>query len=175
MFKSILLATDGSKHARKATEVASDLAAKFGATLTIASVSALSLTVDEVRRRPQARKFPKAVKDEIRNLQDVLGYASDGSEMPYVSIPAPNAALVALAEALIDEAEAVAKRRKVGKIKRAPLVGGAAEMLLDQAKASKADLIVMGTRGLSDIGAVFMGSVSHKVIHLAKCPCLTVK
>ena len=37
------------------------------------------------------------------------------------------------------------------------------------------DLIVMGRRGLGDLGGLLMGSVSHKVCHLADCACLTVK
>ena len=47
--------------------------------------------------------------------------------------------------------------------------------ILDQAAKHKTDLIVMGTRGLTDFGALVLGSVSHKVIHLATCPCMTVK
>lgn len=175
MFKSILLATDGSAHARKATKVAATLAATFNAKLTIASVSSLSLNVDEIEHLPQARRFPNAVKQEIKHLRDVLSHALVAGDAPYASIPAPNSALTALADVLIDEAEGIAKRNKATKIERAPLIGSAADEILSQAKTSKADLIVMGTRGLSDLGGLVMGSVSHRVIHLAPCACLTVK
>ena len=37
------------------------------------------------------------------------------------------------------------------------------------------DLIVMGSRGLSDIAGMFLGSVAHKVLHLAKCPVLIAR
>ena len=43
------------------------------------------------------------------------------------------------------------------------------------AQDRKADAIVMGSRGLSDIKGLFLGSVSHKVSHLAECTCITVK
>jgi len=33
----------------------------------------------------------------------------------------------------------------------------------------------MGTRGLSDLKGLFVGSVSHKVSHLADCSCITVR
>ena len=37
------------------------------------------------------------------------------------------------------------------------------------------DLIVMGSRGLSDVAGLFLGSVAHKVLHLAKCPVLIAR
>ena len=36
-------------------------------------------------------------------------------------------------------------------------------------------MIVMGSRGLSDAKALFLGSVSHKVTNQATCTCATVK
>ena len=38
-----------------------------------------------------------------------------------------------------------------------------------------ADLIVMGTRGLSGIKHVLLGSVAERTLRLARCPVLTVK
>jgi nucleotide-binding universal stress UspA family protein len=35
-------------------------------------------------------------------------------------------------------------------------------------------LIVLGSRGLSDIQGLMFGSTSHKVTHLASCSCVTV-
>jgi nucleotide-binding universal stress UspA family protein len=175
MFKSILLATDGSRHARRAAAVASSLAARFDATLTIVSVSSLSLTVDDIRRTPLFRHLSRPIKDEITRLTEVLNSVVTVGNAVYDSIPAPSSALIALADANIDSAETIARKAKVGKIRRAPLIGNAADEILDQAKKSKASLIVMGTRGLTDLGGMILGSVSHRIIHLATCACLTVK
>jgi len=46
---------------------------------------------------------------------------------------------------------------------------------LDMAREEGAGLIVMGTRGLSDWGRLLMGSVAHKVVHLAEVPVLVVR
>lgn len=53
--------------------------------------------------------------------------------------------------------------------------GRAADLILDYAKAAKADLIVMGTHGRSGLSHLFMGSVAERVIRTAICPVLTVR
>ena len=49
------------------------------------------------------------------------------------------------------------------------------EGIISQASALGSDLIVMGTRGLSGLKHVFLGSVAERVIRTAPCPVLTVK
>ena len=49
------------------------------------------------------------------------------------------------------------------------------EAILDQAKELKADLIVMGTRGLTGLKHLAMGSTAERVVRMAECPVLTVK
>ena len=58
---------------------------------------------------------------------------------------------------------------------RAGLAGEAAKVIVDEAGRFDADLIVMGSRGLSDFAALLVGSVAHKVIHYAHCPVLVVR
>jgi nucleotide-binding universal stress UspA family protein len=47
--------------------------------------------------------------------------------------------------------------------------------ILKVANEIKADIIVMGTRGLSTLRGAIMGSVSHALIEKASCPVLIVK
>jgi len=77
------------------------------------------------------------------------------------------------AQAVLDDA-----RQKLG---RTSLVvnedlpeGPEAESILRAAEKSKADLIVMGTRGLGALKGLLVGSVSRKVIHYASCPVMVV-
>jgi len=55
------------------------------------------------------------------------------------------------------------------------LEGQPAEAILQAAVGERADLIVMGTRGLGAIGSLFLGSQSQKVVAEAPCPVLLVR
>jgi len=49
------------------------------------------------------------------------------------------------------------------------------EAIANTAERIGADLIVMGTRGLSGIKHVLLGSVAERTVRIAPCPVLTVK
>ncbi len=49
------------------------------------------------------------------------------------------------------------------------------EGILQAAEDTHADIIVVGTRGLSPLRSAIMGSVSHSLIEKATCPVLIVK
>jgi len=53
--------------------------------------------------------------------------------------------------------------------------GDAATEILDYAKEKQIDLIVCGSRGLSEITGWLLGSVSRKLVHYAGCSVLIVK
>jgi nucleotide-binding universal stress UspA family protein len=52
--------------------------------------------------------------------------------------------------------------------------GGTAHQIADIAAELPADMIVMGTRGHSALGGVFVGSVTQRLLHIAHCPVLAV-
>ncbi|MEE8287527.1 MAG: universal stress protein [Gammaproteobacteria bacterium] len=47
--------------------------------------------------------------------------------------------------------------------------------MLRYAKRRKADLIVLGTRGLGQVKGMLMGSVSRKVTNLSDISCLIIR
>ncbi len=49
------------------------------------------------------------------------------------------------------------------------------QAIVEMAEDIGADLIVMGTRGLTGIKHVMLGSVAERTVRLAPCPVLTVK
>ena len=58
---------------------------------------------------------------------------------------------------------------------RTTLFGYAAREIVDDAIEHDADLIVMGSRGRSNLVGFILGSTAHKVIHLTDRPVLIVK
>lgn len=49
-----------------------------------------------------------------------------------------------------------------------------AEAILDQVAAGNHDLVVVGSRGRGDATSIFLGSVSHSVLHHSRVPVLIV-
>lgn len=47
--------------------------------------------------------------------------------------------------------------------------------IADVVKIEKTDLVVMGSRGVSDFEGLFLGSVAHQVLHKSDCPVFIVK
>jgi nucleotide-binding universal stress UspA family protein len=76
-------------------------------------------------------------------------------------------------------ADAVKQAHDAGIKARGELVdraaGQVANAIVDAAAKEGADLIVMGSRGLSDTAGVFLGSVTHKVMQLVDMPVLIAR
>jgi nucleotide-binding universal stress UspA family protein len=53
--------------------------------------------------------------------------------------------------------------------------GDAATEIMDYAKTNQIDVIVAGSRGLSNFQGLWMGSVSRKLVHYSNCSVLLVK
>jgi nucleotide-binding universal stress UspA family protein len=61
------------------------------------------------------------------------------------------------------------------KIRTVMLAGSPAATIVGRAAQERSHLIVVGTRGLSDVKGFLLGSVARKVASLAPCPVLVVK
>ncbi len=51
----------------------------------------------------------------------------------------------------------------------------AGKTIAETAVHENVDMIIMGSRGLSDLSGLILGSSAHKVLHMASCPVLIVK
>jgi nucleotide-binding universal stress UspA family protein len=83
-----------------------------------------------------------------------------------------------------EEAQAVVKRaldelKKAGATGEGDVIralhGTVAQALIDSARDHKADTIVVGSRGLTDLAGMVLGSVAHKVIHLSHTPVVVAR
>jgi nucleotide-binding universal stress UspA family protein len=144
MFSKILVAYDRSNHAQAALAQAVDIARTQQATLTV-----------------------------LTSYSTVLAWP--GVMMPGLTQPIYDelmAAARAEGQAAIDEA---VKQLPEGMTAATRLVDApAAEAILDEATHGGHDLIVLGSRGRGDVGSMFLGSVSHRVLHSSHLPVLVV-
>ena len=60
-------------------------------------------------------------------------------------------------------------------VKRVNAIGNPAQLILDAAQGSEADLVVVGARGRSRLGEMVLGSVSHRVLMHSPCTTLVVR
>ena len=60
-------------------------------------------------------------------------------------------------------------------VKQVDLTGYPADALVEYAEGVGAELIVIGSRGRGELAALFLGSTSHRILHLAHCDVLVVK
>ena len=178
MFKTILVATDSSDHADKAVAVAGDLAAKYDANISLVHILLRrDSEVSNLRRLIDVQKLPDDLHKDFDRFEDIQKQRKTSTSGVVISlpIPIPEDLLVAVGDAIVDKAETIAREHGASKIDRFIAEGDPADIIIDCAKSRSADLIVMGTRGLSALTGMFVGSVSHKVSHLADCTCITVR
>ena len=146
----ILLATDGSESALRAAELAGQLSRLFGAMVDIVHV----------------------VRDHDLSSPGLYGYINDYSDLEeYYEIR--RAALESAGSRIATEA-ARAVEEAGGSVDREEIVmGDPAHEIAELATVLKSDCIVMGRRGLGEIGGIVLGSVSHKVGQLSAKTLIT--
>ena len=145
MYKSILVAVDGSQTSELALKEAIQLAKSMGARLLIVNV------VDEIN-------FNWAEYPNLTEIWDVL--AASGRALLDKSA-------ATAAEAGVEADTRLVELDKLGD--RVP------EALAREADAWPADLIVVGTHGRRGLSHVFLGSVAEGIVRVATKPVLLIR
>lgn len=81
------------------------------------------------------------------------------------------------ADDLVDQVVARFRDRGVdtsGEIRRVS-AGDTPQQIVDAAEAAEADLIILGSRGMSELKSMLLGGVANKVVQHATCPVLLVR
>jgi nucleotide-binding universal stress UspA family protein len=177
MFKSILIAYDGSPDARTALSVASDLAVKYRSRLIIVHALMRDAPFDVLRKLATRRALTKDQRDALDHYETKMrsAMAASGSSAASATVFPPIDLVEAIGQQLLDRARDGAAKAGVRKVTTALLAGDAADSILHHATREKADLIVLGTMGFGNFRSVVLGTVSHKVSSRASCSCLTVR
>jgi nucleotide-binding universal stress UspA family protein len=177
MIRRVLVAVDGSEHADRALDLACGIASRFEADLI-----ALHVVPDKPLSEAERRMAEVEFQAEIARDFDPARFADARGDVRLMSQRLTEQAAetgrrfrVALGERLMEDAKARARDQSVASVRTVMREGDPGAAILQIAKEEKADLIVMGRRGLGDLAGLLLGSVSHKVAHLAECACLTVK
>ena len=150
MIKRILIPVDGSDYSQKAVEIATELADKYTADLSLLYVM----------DHHGSTRTPKGLEEYSQ------------AEHLHIS---EHDFLQAAADHILNAAERIILKSRASRPDKATLIGSPGQEIAKYANEHNTDLIVMGSRGLSDLTGLLLGSVSHKVSHLAKCSCLLVK
>jgi nucleotide-binding universal stress UspA family protein len=176
MIKRVLIATDGSEAARKAVAFGSDIAAKYNADVILVHVL-LRAELSENLRHLAEVEYPQ--------VDDGKPLFPDISAVPHARFPIaeiePRGArghsevLNAVADLVLAEAERTALEHGVREVATHVTDGDPVKRILAVAEDLGADLIVTGTRGLSDLKSLVLGSVSHRLAHLSPVTCVTVR
>lgn len=94
--------------------------------------------------------------------------------LKYAIIDPGSKDLVNNASEFMEKAELCCKKNKISFNNRI-LYGKTGSCITKFADKGKYDAIVIGARGIGDASEIFLGSVSHYVIHKSKIPVLIVK
>jgi nucleotide-binding universal stress UspA family protein len=125
-----------------------------------------------LRSAKEAGDLARAMKSD--SLRIVVAF---DSIPPYLGEPNMQQAITARvkeANAILQKAQdAVGKIP--GEIHTELIEGPAAEAIISVAKTRGSTVIVMGSRGMSAIAELVLGSTSHKVVSHAPCPVLIIR
>ena len=145
MFDRIVVGTDGSETAEEAVRQASELAKISKSELNL--VSAYE-PVSQSQLREEARDVPGDAANVVNPREEV--------------------------NVTLEKASGIAKKEKVSVVPHAR-EGDPADAILDVAEEIKADLIIVGNKGMTGAKRFLLGSVPNKVSHHAPCSVMIIQ
>ena len=160
MIHHVLVPTDGSENAERAVRFSAQVAdRRHEAEVTVIYVH---LRVQPVSQERASVQVPGEPHHEVPLFQN----ETDSEELVHAQ---------EIVDGAVAEIKSLVTSPDVTVTGRVVVDDRVDEGVLKVADEIKADIIVMGTRGLSPLRGAIMGSVSHAMIEKATCPVLIVK
>ena len=172
MFKTILVAIDGSDTAARALEAAIDLALKQESQLYIVHIHLHGRPVEELERLAEIEHIlpemtATALPSAAPNAQTVGEMLSDAEhEARVVSV---------MGDLILRRARQKSLEAGVEQVETYAGSGDYADGILDAIDDTGADLVVLGRRGLGRLRQMLLGSVTNKVVQHAGSAILLVQ
>jgi nucleotide-binding universal stress UspA family protein len=143
-YRNVVVGTDGSETAERAVAHAAGLAGAFGARLTVVTAFGPSTDMSE-RERSEVPDDLQWMVTDAAGAEDLAGRAKD-----------------------------IARQAGVKDVRTRVAPGDPAAALIDTAEDTLADVIVVGSKGMTGASRFVLGSVPNKVSHHAPCDVLIV-
>jgi nucleotide-binding universal stress UspA family protein len=143
-YQTVIVGTDGSESATRAVKKAAAVAKDSDATLVIVTAY-----------HPMSKREQEQARDAL------------GDESYKVTGSAP-------AEGVLQEAADAARAAGAKKVQTEAAEGDPVDVLIDMVATVKADLIIIGNRGLNSLAGRLLGSVPANVSHRAAIDVLIV-
>ena len=145
MYRNVVVGTDGSESAEGAVRHAAGLAKAFGARLTVVTV---------FQRNPE-----ETARVQVDAPEEIRWMLTDA----------------ATAEEKANHGRTLAKELGLSDVRVRIGDGDPAEQLVEAAEDTGADLIVVGSKGMTGAKRFLLGSVPNRVSHHAPCSVLIIR
>jgi len=175
MIKNILVPTDGSDHAVKATMFAADIAAKYKARMVLFHSLLVHVGSGEILGLLEAGQISAETRQSLEDAAEMLARIRSVASVGTKGLPLSNEVLQEVGKDILQAGEALAREHGATEVSRILTNGEPIQCILRAVDDENIDLIVMGSRGLGDLEGLLVGSVSHKVSQLADVTVVTVK
>lgn len=147
MYQRILVSIDGSSTSDRGLDEAVELAKAFGSTLQLVHV------VDPIPFTVGYEALGRDTGRDIDSIEQAAQQMLDAAKARAIAAGAKNV-------------ETVLIERMTARI---------SERIVEQAKAWRADLIVIGTHGRRGVGRMLLGSDAEQTVRIAPVPVLLVR
>jgi len=171
MINTIIVPMDGTGQSDNALRFAAEIAEKYDARFVLVHSLLRGTSVPVMREIAGEKGFLEQIRDDLAQVETIPIATVAGVAAPMEVLS--NETLEKFGRLLLKNAADAATG--IDNIEARVVDGDPARVILQCAEEEQADLIVIGSRGVGDLKSLLLGSVSHKVIELATCPCVVVK